>query len=119
MSTFIGFSTQEAKFKFSTLEDVELAKRDLSNYFYTRRGERVCQPEFGSIIPELLFEQLSDDLADIIEDDIRLGIQIDPRWQLIEQQTIISDNTIECRLKIQYVPSATPQELYLMFKQEE
>ncbi len=55
MATFIGYSSVDRKFGNFTLKDVELAKRDLLNHFYTRKGERLGEPEFGSIIQDMVF----------------------------------------------------------------
>jgi len=55
MATFVGFSTIGRKTGTNVLEDKELAIRDLLNNFYTRRGERLGEPEFGNILPELIF----------------------------------------------------------------
>ena len=55
MVTYIGYSTIDSINGSKTLVDAELAKRDLLNNFYTRRGERVQNPLFGSILPDLVF----------------------------------------------------------------
>ena len=39
----------------------EQVKSNLKNLLLTRRGERIFQPNFGSGIHELLFEQATDD----------------------------------------------------------
>jgi len=40
---------------------LEQVKSNLINLILTRKGERVHQPEFGSNLHELLFEQMDDD----------------------------------------------------------
>jgi len=82
MATFIGYSTVDRKFGNFTLKDVELAKRDLLNHFYTRKGERLGEPEFGSIIQDLVFEPLDDRTVNAVEDDVRDVVANDPRWIL-------------------------------------
>lgn len=117
--TFIGYSTVERDFGNIVLEDIDLAKRDLLNHFYTRRGERLGEPDFGSILPLLVFEQLDDTSIFLVEDDVREIIDSDPRWELNNLNTDIGQNSINCELFLTYVPSATPTELYLNYTQEE
>lgn len=45
-------------------------KSNIKNLLLTKRGERILQPEFGSNLQELLFEQNVDDLENRIEDTI-------------------------------------------------
>ena len=56
---FKGFSTVQGP-KTRKLHDIELAKQDLKNHFYTKRGERVMSPSFGSMIWQLMFEPWND-----------------------------------------------------------
>ena len=56
MASFIGFNTVGRLFPPFKLTDVDLVKRDLLNHFNTRRGERVMNPEFGTIIYDLLMD---------------------------------------------------------------
>ena len=119
MSTFVGFSTQEKYFGFSSLTDLELAKRDLLNHFYTKKGERLGQPDFGSIIQSLLFENETPNLTTLVQDDVTRIVAADPRWKLIDVQVAIQTNSITASLSLFYTPTATAQELYLNFIQEE
>ena len=40
----------------------EQAKSNLKNLLLTNKGERILQPDFGTGLQELLFEQITDDL---------------------------------------------------------
>ena len=48
----------------------EQAKSNLKNLLLTRKGERVFQPNFGSGIHELLFEQATNDLESKLQENI-------------------------------------------------
>lgn len=48
----------------------EQAKSNLKNLLLTRKGERVMQPNFGSGLHELLFEQADDQLEQRLEEEI-------------------------------------------------
>lgn len=116
---FIGYTTVERDFGSTVLENVELAKRDLLNHFYTRRGERLGEPDFGSILPLMIFEQLDDTSVFLVEDDVRTIIESDPRWELDNLNTQIGQNSITCELFLIYIPTATPTQLYLNYTTEE
>ena len=48
----------------------EQAKSNLKNLLLTRKGERIFQPNFGSGIHELLFEQSTNDLESRLQENI-------------------------------------------------
>ncbi len=48
----------------------EQAKSNLKNLLLTNKGERILQPDFGTGLQELLFEQLTDDLEQKLESTI-------------------------------------------------
>ena len=54
-----------------TKTSLEQAQHNLKNLFLTYPGERVGQPEFGSKIRELCFEQIDDELPNKIEEEVR------------------------------------------------
>lgn len=51
-------------------ESYEQAKSNLKNLLLTRKGERIMQPEFGSGLHELLFEQATDELEQRLQETI-------------------------------------------------
>ncbi len=65
------------------LNDIEIVKLDLLNHIFTRRGERVMLPNFGTLIPDLVFEPLDDDTIDIVEGELETVFDYDPRIELI------------------------------------
>ena len=50
-------------------------KSNIKNLLLTKRGERILQPEFGSGLQSLLFEQNVDDLEGRIEDTINDSLE--------------------------------------------
>tara|TARA_B100000497_G_C7602162_1_gene361771 strand:+ start:83 stop:508 length:426 start_codon:yes stop_codon:yes gene_type:complete len=50
-------------------------KYNLINYFLTRKGERVFNPSFGSIINDLVFEPNDPSLIEVIQKSIEEDIQ--------------------------------------------
>ena len=118
MAIFKGYSTVDVRFGNVVLEDIALAKRDLLNHFYTRKGERLGQPEFGSILPDLVFEPLDDLVIDLVEDDVRDIIDNDPRWILNNLDVRVVTHSITCVVNLTYRDTATVDELYLEFTAE-
>ncbi len=80
-----GFSSfeYEANGTFK-VTDVELVKLDLLNHIFTRKGERVRLPTFGTIIPDLVFEPLDEETIDILESELRVVFNYDPRVELLD-----------------------------------
>ena len=50
-------------------------KSNIKNLLLTKKGERIIQPEFGSGLQSLLFEQNVDDLEGRIEDTINESLE--------------------------------------------
>lgn len=58
-----------------SFKTIDQAKSNIKNLLLTKKGERILQPEFGSGLQELLFEQNVDDFEVKIEDTINESIQ--------------------------------------------
>lgn len=119
MVKFIGYTSVDQYFGGVSLQDSEIAKRDLLNHFYTRKGERLGSPDFGSILPLLVFEQLDDATIFAVEDDVRDIISLDPRWKILNNNIEIGENSITCDILLEYQPTLTIEQLYLNFTAEE
>lgn len=118
MTTYRGFSTVGKRFGNFTYENKELAKRDLLNHFYTRKGERLANPEFGSILPSLVFEPLEDHTVHEVEDDVRNIVEYDPRWGLVDIRVEIGEHSIVCFVDLIYIETGTAEQLYLKYSTE-
>jgi len=95
------------------LYDVDLAKRDLLNELYTRKGERLMSPHFGSIVWDLLFDPLLVEVVDKIRDDCQRIVSKDPRWKLLnlDVSESIDLQQLSVVLILRYVPTAQTVEL--------
>ena len=76
--TFKGFSSRAERQNFK-IYDFECAKQDLINRLSVRKGERVENPEFGTIIYDALFEPLTEDVKEAIIEDVTDNLNADPR----------------------------------------
>ena len=101
-----GYSTFEyQRSKTFTLTDIEIVKMDLLNHIYTRKGERVMMPNFGTRIPDLAFEPLDQITLDILEEDLRAVFAFDPRVNLLELNITpyYDSNTVVASARLLYI----------------
>lgn len=101
---FIGYSSVDASIKQTQWTDLDLIKRDLINHLYTRKGERVMRPDFGSIIWDLLFEPMTVDVVSQIVDDATQVVQSDNRVQLQSINLVELDHGIQLQINLYYAP---------------
>ena len=74
-----GFSTTNPNNRGSKLYDFELIKQNILNHFNTRKGQRVMNPTFGTIIWDLLMEPLTPNIRKLLTKDIETVCTADPR----------------------------------------
>lgn len=66
------------------LSDIDVVKRDLLTHIYTRRGERVMMSDFGTTIPDLLFDQLDEQTVSEVRQQLEYVFSYDPRVILLD-----------------------------------
>jgi phage baseplate assembly protein W len=112
-----GFSTVSTDTDNFSLYDFQLIQQDLLNHFHVRQGERLMNPDFGTVIWDLLFEPLTEELKEIIIQNVNQIINYDPRISA-SQVTVTQYETglqIECVLT--YLPYNIAQSMKLQFDQ--
>src|SRR6056300_285710 len=112
-----GISTVNEENSSFTLYDIALIKQDLINHFHIKQGEKLENPEFGTIIWDVLFEPLTENLKQAIAKNVTTIINADPR---INAARVIVDQyesgiKIECEL--QYLPYNISENMKLQFDQ--
>jgi phage baseplate assembly protein W len=114
MTRYRGFSTVGRSKKFRVV-DAELIKQDLINHFNIRRGEKLMNPNFGTIIWNTLFEPLTDEIKNVIIDDIKTIAAYDPRLGI--ENVIITqyEQGLQIELELLYVTTNQTDTLKLMF----
>lgn len=101
--TYKGFSSKETTRGFK-LYDIDLVKQDLINHFYIRKGEKLENPDFGTIIWDVLFEQFTEEVKNIIATNVEEIINYDPRLTV---QKISVDSTLQgirIQAEVLYLP---------------
>ena len=109
-----GFSTVNRKKKFR-LTDFELVRRDLINHFYIRKGEKLMNPSFGTIIWNVLHEPLTDNLKSIITTDVKNIVSSDPRLAVDRVMITEYDQGLQIDLELRYVQTNQSSLLNLQF----
>lgn len=85
MSIYKGFSFLNYEYNKSfILTDIDLVNRDLYNHIFTKVRDRVKMPRFGTTIPDMLFEPLTEDLLFDIDSQLRTVFNYDPRVELLD-----------------------------------
>ena len=98
-----GFSSNETKNNFK-LYDIELVKRDLMNHFYIRKGEKLENPTFGTIIWDMLFENFTSEVRRLITEDVEQIINYDPRVKVNALTIDSTDQGIRIQADVVYLP---------------
>lgn len=88
-----------------SVTNVDLVKMDILNHIFTRKGERVMMPNFGTRIPDMAFEPLDEITIAIVEEDLRAVVAFDPRVQLLAlvMNPDYDTNTLTASLRLFYV----------------
>jgi len=76
---YVGFSSVDISNTNSKLYDLDLIMQDILNQFNTRKGERVMNPAFGSIVWDVIMEPMTDDIFQLLSNDIKTICTSDPR----------------------------------------
>ncbi len=95
--------------------DINLVKRDLINHFYIRKGEKLENPAFGTIIWDMLFEPLTTQTKKLIADDVQAIVNYDPRMQVNSVSVTTTDLGIQIAVNLTYLPFNVNEQMTLNF----
>ena len=110
-----GISTVNPDNTTFSLNDIGLIKQDLLNHFHISQGEKLENPEFGTIIWDVIHDPLAPDLEDAIKDDVIKIIDSDPR---IKADTVIItpfESGLQIEVELQYLKYNVSEKLRLTF----
>mgnify|MGYP001196206129 CR=1 FL=1 len=92
------------------LKDDNAIKRAILNLFSYRKGEKFFDADFGSGVPDLLFEPFDFVTAGSIKSEIEsLLEENEPRVSLIEIAIDLDENNYEYEISIEYLIPETNQ----------
>ncbi len=115
--TYKGFSSKESKNTFK-LNDIDLVKQDLINHFYIRKGEKLMNPDFGTVIWDLLFEPFTEEVKQLITKDVEEIINYDPRIAINSVVIDTTDMGIRIQADITYLPFNINEKMMFNFDKE-
>jgi phage baseplate assembly protein W len=101
--TYKGFASNQPS-RNHKLYDIDLVKQDLINHFYIRKGEKLENPDFGTVIWDMLFEQFTEDVKELIAKDVEAIINYDPRIIVNEVLIDSTDQGIRIQADVTYIP---------------
>ena len=117
-----GFKDISASFQINPLNNDLIAiknataiSRAVVNLVLTKKGERPFEPNLGSGVSDLLFENMDKQTAAVIRDEIIFTIEnFEPRVEIIEVTVTpnFNDNAMDCVVQYEIVGiDVPPQEL--------
>ena len=94
-----------------TQTTLEQAGSNIKNLLLTAKGERVMQPNFGSRLRDLLFEQYTEDLTERIKQEIQEAMStwlpyIDiAKVDVIQNETNPTETKVDIDFSLNYEPN--------------
>ena len=79
----------------------EQAEYNLRNLLLTQRGERPYQPEFGSNLRRICFEQVDDELIESIELDVKNAVEQWLPYIIINEVEVLTDDGNASKIYVQ------------------
>jgi len=109
-----GFSTVGRDKKFR-LTDFELVKQDLMNHFQIRKGEKLMNPNFGTIIWNVLYDPFTESLRSAIAADVKAIASYDPRVAIDNIVITEFETGIQIELELRYLQTNQTNLMNLRF----
>lgn len=114
MATYRGFTTINKTRKFR-LTDFELVKRDLTNHFHIRKGEKLMNPNFGTIIWNVIHDPFTTELKNAIIADVKEIAAYDPRISIDNVIITEYETGIQLELELRYLTTNQTSVMNLRF----
>lgn len=116
--SYRGTSTVNNQNSSFVLYDIALIKQDLINHFHIRQGEKLENPNFGTIIWDVLFEPLTDTLRAAIAQNVTDIVNYDPRIQVVSVTVDSYESGIQVECDLFYLPYSIQEKLQFKFDQD-
>jgi phage baseplate assembly protein W len=110
-----GFSSVDESAISVRQYDYDVVKQDLLNQLNTRKGERVMNPMFGTIIWDLIYEPLTPDVKNAIAADIDRILASDPRLIPLQVNIVEEEYGFYLELTLNYANTDKSEQIKLLF----
>jgi phage baseplate assembly protein W len=121
MALYKGYSTVNRNFGPYSISDHDLIVQDLLNNLSIRKGEKLHNPNFGTIIWNRLFDPLTPALQLEIKTDIDRIIAYDPRFNIVNE-TIVQESPdgrgLVLNFSLQFADDGRVVDLSVMFDKQ-
>ena len=97
------------------LFDIGLIKQDIINHFHISKGEKLENPEFGTIIWDVIQDPLTSELEEAIEQDVLDIINNDPRVNATTVQIVPFESGLQIEVELEYLTYNVSETLRLTF----
>jgi phage baseplate assembly protein W len=115
--TYTGFSTVNPDSIGFQLYDIQIIKQDIINHFHIRQGELLSNPNFGTIIWDILYEPLTEKLKEVIAQNVETIINYDPRVNVASVTVDQYESGIQIEATLVYLPYNISENMRLAFDQ--
>ena len=112
-----GISTVDPNANGLNLYDLALIKQDIINLFHIRQGEKLENPEFGTIVWDALYEPLTEDLKEAIAENVTEIVNYDPRVTVNNVTIDQYESGLQISVSLTYLPYNISESLLLTFDQ--
>ena len=116
--TYRGFSTVNSDIQNTVLYDLALIKQDLINHFHIKKGEKLENPNFGTIIWQMLYEPFTEQNKAIIVNDVTTIVNSDPRTKVVKTIVTQKDQAIQIEVSLIYLPYNIQENIQLEFDEK-
>ena len=115
--TYRGFSTVNPDGIGYQLYDIQIIKQDIINHFHIRQGELLSNPNFGTIIWDILYEPLTESLKEVIAESVTTIINYDPRVSVVSVSIDQYESGIQIDSTLSFLPYNISENMRLTFDQ--
>ena len=110
-----GISTVNPDNTNFSLNDIGLIKQDIINHFHISQGEKLENPEFGTILWDVIHDPLTSDLENAIKENVEQIINGDPRVRANSIIITPFESGIQIEVDLTYVKYNISEKMRLTF----
>lgn len=114
-----GFSTKDKIRAPYTKVNADIVKTDILNELYTRKGERVMRPNYGTTIHDMIMNPLDEYVVSEVEEEIVRVVQKDPRVSLDNIFVTTLGHTIRAQVQLTILPFLDEDTLFVEYTQQD